>query len=137
MPMSLSAMLIASPIPRVPPVTIATRANTRTANAAREGAAVYAGGKQVGTVTSGAFSPTLGHPIAMAYVNAGQADEGTELELEVRGKRLPAPIKRTVSPRAPLGIDQRSTVRVRGNALLEGLEQVRAQVTAPVDSWWR
>ena len=58
--------------------------------AAREGAAAYAGDKQVGTVTSGGFSPTLGHPIAMAYVDAAQAAEGTVLELEVRGKRLPA-----------------------------------------------
>jgi aminomethyltransferase len=58
--------------------------------AAREGSAVIADGRQVGTVTSGAFSPTLGHPIAMAYVDAARAGQGTELELEVRGKRLPA-----------------------------------------------
>ena len=60
--------------------------------AAREGADVFAGGKPVGTVTSGGFSPTLGHPIAMAYVDAAHSSEGTELELEVRGKRLPARI---------------------------------------------
>jgi aminomethyltransferase len=60
--------------------------------AAREGAEVFAGDKQVGRVTSGGFSPTLGHPIAMAYVNAKHASEGTELEIEVRGKRLPARI---------------------------------------------
>jgi aminomethyltransferase len=58
--------------------------------AAREGAAVFAGDDQVGTVTSGGFSPTLGHPIAMAYVDSARASEGTALELEVRGKRLPA-----------------------------------------------
>jgi aminomethyltransferase len=58
--------------------------------AAREGAPVYAGDRQVGTVTSGGFSPTLGHPIAMAYVDSTCAAEGTELETEVRGKRLPA-----------------------------------------------
>jgi aminomethyltransferase len=58
--------------------------------AAREGAEVFAGDKPVGTVTSGGFSPTLGHPIAMAYVDTAFADDGTELELEVRGKRLPA-----------------------------------------------
>jgi aminomethyltransferase len=58
--------------------------------AAREGAPVFAGDKQVGTVTSGGFSPTLGHPIAMAYVDTSQAAEGTDLEIEVRGKRLPA-----------------------------------------------
>ena len=58
--------------------------------AAREGAEVFSGDKPVGTVTSGGFSPTLGHPIAMAYVEVAHSPEGTELELEVRGKRLPA-----------------------------------------------
>lgn len=57
---------------------------------AREGATVHVGDQQVGRVTSGGFSPTLGHPIAMAYVDAAYAEEGTSLELEVRGKRLPA-----------------------------------------------
>ena len=58
--------------------------------AAREGAEVFAGDEPIGTVTSGGFSPTLGHPIAMAYVDASHAADGTELEIEVRGKRLPA-----------------------------------------------
>ncbi|QFT78844.1 glycine cleavage system aminomethyltransferase GcvT [Erythrobacter sp. THAF29] len=57
---------------------------------AREGAPVFAGDQKVGTVTSGGFSPTLGRPIAMAYVDALHAAEGTALECEVRGKRLPA-----------------------------------------------
>ncbi len=58
--------------------------------AAREGADVFAGDCLVGTVTSGGFAPSLGHPIAMAYVEAAHAAQGTALELEVRGKRLPA-----------------------------------------------
>ena len=58
--------------------------------AAREGAAVFSGGINVGKVTSGGFSPTLGHPIAMAYVDSARAAQGTDLEIEVRGKRLPA-----------------------------------------------
>ncbi|MFL0670433.1 MAG: glycine cleavage system aminomethyltransferase GcvT [Erythrobacter sp.] len=61
---------------------------------AREGAEVFAGGDHVGTVTSGGFSPTLGQPIAMAYVASAQAAPGTALEVEVRGKRLAA----TISP---------------------------------------
>jgi aminomethyltransferase len=61
---------------------------------AREGASVYAGEELVGKVTSGGFSPTLGRPIAMAYVGADYAAEGTGLEIEVRNKRLPA----TVTP---------------------------------------
>lgn len=61
---------------------------------AREGAIVFAGDTPVGTVTSGGFSPTLGHPIAMAYADAEHAKKETKLEIEVRKKRLPA----TVSP---------------------------------------
>ena len=49
----------------------------------------------VGTVTSGALSPTLGHPIAMAYVDPAYAADGTQLFLDVRGTRIPA----TVVPR--------------------------------------
>ncbi len=62
--------------------------------AAREGAEVYAGDTKVGIVTSGGFSPTLGHPIALAYVDTAHTAESTPLEVEVRGKRLPA----TVAP---------------------------------------
>lgn len=61
---------------------------------AREGAEVFAGAENIGTVTSGGFSPTLGAPIAMAYIAAEHAAPGTALEIEVRGKRLAA----TVSP---------------------------------------
>jgi aminomethyltransferase len=58
--------------------------------AAREGAQVYAGDREVGAVTSGGFSPSLGHPIAMAYVDAALAAPGTSLELDNRGRRLAA-----------------------------------------------
>ena len=61
---------------------------------AREGAEVFNGAEKIGIVTSGGFSPTLGAPIAMAYVAAEHAAIGTALEVEVRGKRLAA----TVSP---------------------------------------
>lgn len=57
---------------------------------AREGALVFAGDKQIGRVTSGGFSPTLGYPIAMAYVAIAHAEEGTQLQIEVRSKRLDA-----------------------------------------------
>jgi aminomethyltransferase len=57
---------------------------------AREGAPVFAGEREVGRVTSGGFSPTLGHPIAMAYVASEQAAQGTPLAIEVRGRRLDA-----------------------------------------------
>ncbi|PEQ13322.1 glycine cleavage system protein T [Novosphingobium sp. PC22D] len=58
--------------------------------AAREGATVHLGDAEIGVVTSGGFSPSLQHPIAMAYVDAAYAGEGTALEIEARGKRLPA-----------------------------------------------
>ena len=58
--------------------------------AAREGAAVFSGDTEVGTVTSGGFSPSLQHPIAMATVDAACTAEGTALAIEMRGKRLDA-----------------------------------------------
>jgi len=56
--------------------------------AGREGYPVRSeDGREVGIVTSGALSPTLGHPIAMAYVDA---DAGPDLLIDVRGTMLPA-----------------------------------------------
>jgi aminomethyltransferase len=53
----------------------------------REGAAVLdAEGTEVGKVTSGGFAPTLGAPIAMAYVPAALAEVGTKIQLMQRGK---------------------------------------------------
>lgn len=62
--------------------------------AAREGSILFSGEQEVGRVTSGGFSPTLGQPIAMAYVARDHAAEGTVLEAQVRGKRLPATVAR-------------------------------------------
>ncbi|WP_350349476.1 glycine cleavage system aminomethyltransferase GcvT [Agromyces sp. G08B096] len=47
---------------------------------------------RVGVVTSGALSPTLGHPIALAYVAPGAAEPGTTLHVDVRGTRVPAAV---------------------------------------------
>lgn len=44
------------------------------------------GGAPVGTVTSGALSPTLGWPIAMAYVPVRDAAPGNRLAVDVRGE---------------------------------------------------
>jgi aminomethyltransferase len=53
----------------------------------REGAAVVdAEGSEVGRVTSGGFAPTLGAPIAMAYVPTAMAGPGTVIQLAQRGK---------------------------------------------------
>ena len=42
-------------------------------------------GDTIGEVTSGALSPTLGYPIAMAYIDPQHADVDTELIVDVRG----------------------------------------------------
>ncbi|MGF0114846.1 glycine cleavage system aminomethyltransferase GcvT [Promicromonospora sp. Marseille-Q5078] len=46
-------------------------------------------GAVVGQVTSGAPSPTLGHPVAMAYVTPEVSAEGTALAVDVRGRAEP------------------------------------------------
>jgi len=53
---------------------------------------VFQGATEVGEVTSGAPSPTLGYGIGLAYVKASCADLGTALELEVRGSRVPVEV---------------------------------------------
>jgi aminomethyltransferase len=53
----------------------------------REGASVVdADGSTVGRVTSGGFAPSVGAPIAMAYVPAALATPGTAISLAQRGK---------------------------------------------------
>jgi aminomethyltransferase len=60
--------------------------------AAREGAKVLSGETEVGTVTSGGFSPSLERPIAMAYVPVDLAAPGTPLSIDVRGRKLAASV---------------------------------------------
>ena len=56
----------------------------------REGADLLdADGNCIGRVTSGGFSPSLGHPISIGYVRPEHAAIGTELQALVRGKPLP------------------------------------------------
>ena len=57
----------------------------------RQGMEVRHGGEAVGTVTSGCPSPTLGHPIAMAYVPTALAVAGTEVEIDL-GAGSPATV---------------------------------------------
>ncbi|MET4780928.1 glycine cleavage system aminomethyltransferase GcvT [Glaciihabitans sp. UYNi722] len=47
---------------------------------------------EVGIITSGALSPTLGYPIAMAYVDPALSEVGTALFIDVRGTRVPASV---------------------------------------------
>ncbi|WP_445396241.1 glycine cleavage system aminomethyltransferase GcvT [Streptomyces sp. LE64] len=56
----------------------------------RAGFAVVADGTVIGEVTSGAPSPTLGQPIAMAYVDAAHAEPGTAgVGVDIRGTHEP------------------------------------------------
>ncbi|MGE0216520.1 glycine cleavage system aminomethyltransferase GcvT [Mycolicibacterium sp.] len=58
--------------------------------AARAGYRVHArdeAGTAVGVVTSGALSPTLGYPVAMAYVATEFAHPGIELAVDLRGRK--------------------------------------------------
>jgi len=74
------------------PVLVGLVADGR--RAGRAGSAVLAsaepGAPVIGVVTSGALSPTLGHPIAMASIDPAFAEPGTELAIDVRGTALPA-----------------------------------------------
>ncbi|QKW15682.1 glycine cleavage system aminomethyltransferase GcvT [Verrucosispora sp. NA02020] len=61
----------------------------------RPGMAVYHGDTRVGTVTSGTFSPTRKQGIALALVDTAPAlADGTELQVDVRGRRLPVRLTR-------------------------------------------
>lgn len=75
---------------------------------AREGASVFAGDARVGTVTSGGFAPSVGAPIAMAYVASASAADGTRLEIEVRGRRLAATV-------VPMPFKPKNYVRTEGS----------------------
>ena len=61
----------------------------------RAGTRIFAaaeGGAAAGRVTSGAFGPTVGAPVAMGYVPRDLARPGTTVYGEVRGRRLPAAV---------------------------------------------
>ena len=69
---------------------------------ARHGYRVFAGERVTGVVTSGTQSPTLGYPIAMAYVAPGDGEPGTMLDVEIRDQRVAAEV-------VPLPFYKRST----------------------------
>jgi aminomethyltransferase len=59
----------------------------------RQGNPVRLGGEEVGVVTSGTLSPSLGIGIGMAYVSTALAEPGTEVVVDVRGKLRPGRIE--------------------------------------------
>ncbi|MFC0296942.1 glycine cleavage system aminomethyltransferase GcvT [Geobacillus jurassicus] len=58
----------------------------------RQGYRVFAGGEEVGVVTTGTQSPTLKKNIGLALVKADAAAVGREIEVDIRGRRLKANI---------------------------------------------
>lgn len=59
----------------------------------REGAIIEdPSGNEIGTVTSGGFSPSLGHPICIGYIGIEHNQENSKLNAVVRDKRLPVSV---------------------------------------------
>jgi aminomethyltransferase len=59
---------------------------------ARQGTPVMSGSTVIGEVTSGTFGPTVQKSIAMAYVDAKSAGEGTSVEVDLKGTKNPAKV---------------------------------------------
>ena len=68
---------------------------------ARHGYPVLHNGEAVGVITSGTLAPTLGQPIALAYVPTNLAQIGQQLEVEVRGKSYPGVVVKKPFYRSP------------------------------------
>ena len=61
----------------------------------REGVEIYeteSSKEVIGKITSGGYGPTVGHPVAMGYINSEYEDSNDNLFGELRGKRVPVKI---------------------------------------------
>ena len=61
----------------------------------REGVEIYeteSSKEVIGKITSGGYGPTVGHPVAMGYINSEYVDSNDNLFGELRGKRVPVKI---------------------------------------------
>ena len=80
----------------------------RSRGIARHGHSILVNGDEVGVVTSGTHSPTLGVAIAMGYIDIAQSEIGTVVKIDVRGRMVDAEIvnlpfyrrDRTIKPTA-------------------------------------
>ena len=60
---------------------------------ARENTKIFSSeDKEIGTITSGTFGPSVNAPVAMGYVNSNFSKIGTMIKLEVRGKKYEAKV---------------------------------------------
>jgi aminomethyltransferase len=85
---SIAAVRESRPAEKLAPFVLTERGIPRPGNT------VMRGPQPVGEVTSGTLSPSLGIGIGMAYVSAGMAEPGNELEIDVRGTLRAARIER-------------------------------------------
>jgi len=73
---------------------------------ARQGYRVFRAGREMGIVTSGTMGPSVGRPVAMAYLSAGEISplapvEATGVEVEIRKRHTPATIVKLPFYRRP------------------------------------
>ena len=61
-------------------------------NIARHDYPIVQNGESIGLVTSGTLSPTLGYPVALAYVPIELAKVGTVVNVQIRQKTVPATV---------------------------------------------
>jgi len=59
---------------------------------ARHGYPIFAGGEEVGQVTSGTHAPTLGKALGLGYVPVALAAPGTAVDIDIRGQRVAAEV---------------------------------------------
>ncbi len=59
---------------------------------AREACPVYDNNEQIGVTTSGTHCPYLGRPVAMALLDTAHSAIGTQVEVEVRGRKITAEV---------------------------------------------
>jgi aminomethyltransferase len=60
----------------------------------RPGYRILADGEDVGVLTSGTVSPSLGVGVAMGFVEASRAKAGTALQVDIRGRVVDAVVQR-------------------------------------------
>ncbi len=58
----------------------------------RHGTPLFSGDKQIGIVTSGSIAPALNVGVCLGLVEFGYRKNGTEMEAEVRGRRIPVKV---------------------------------------------
>ena len=61
---------------------------------ARAGCPIMDGGEEIGNVTSGVPSPTLGVNIGMGFVKPDRAEPGTFIDINIRGEEVAAKVTR-------------------------------------------